>query len=545
MSIPIRSALLAAAGLGAAAQAASLQDVQHVVVIYQENWSFDGLLGKFPGADNLDSASADSKTQVDSGGTPYGLLPFNDAAHFKADLSLANGPWDLTKYLDADSLTEDLVHRYYQEQYQINGGRNNRFVAGSDAKALSMSYVDCTRLPLGVLGSEGVVMDHFFHSAFGGSFLNHIWMIAARTPRWPAGKALPASKLTRLDASGERLAGSDGFLRPDSFAINTVQPATWPYYPGTADSLRLPPLDFPTIGDRLDEAKVSWAWYSGGWDSALAGRGNAPDVNFQYHHQAFNYFRKFADTASNYRKAHLKDEKRFFEDLACGRLPAVSWIKPEGEQNEHPGYALLVDGQKHVKAIVDSLKARKDIWKHTVVIITYDEHGGRWDHVAPPKMDKWGPGLRVPGVLVSPLAKKGFVDKRTYETVSILSFLEHRWNLKPLTSRDAQADPFTGAFPFPIVGKGRPKGRDPHHAKPISLREVRGRLRVGFDTGEEGAVRIEVVTPGGICRARADLSGLGAGDHEAVLDPGRFGDRLLFVHVKGADGERTRMAWMR
>jgi len=390
-----------------------------------------------------------------------------------------------------------------------------------------------------------VVMDHFFHSAFGGSFLNHQWMIAAQTPRWPVGVALPASKLTKLDSLGNRKAGSDGFLTPDSFAINTVQPMTWPYSPGTADSVRLPLLDLTTIGDRLDDAHIGWAWYSGGWDSAMAGKGNSPTIQFQYHHQAFNYYKKFSDTGSAYRKARLKDENLFFSDLASGNLPAVSWIKPEGEQNEHPGYAMLVDGQKHVKAIIDSLKAHKSVWDSTVVIITYDEHGGRWDHVAPPVVDKWGPGVRVPGVLVSPLAKKGFVDKRTYETVSILSFIEHRWGLRPLSSRDSLADPFTGAFPFDITTSVKPRIKAKAGLKKVSLREESGRLTVGFSTEEAGAVRIEAVTPDGICRASADFAGMGAGDHEARLDLGRSGDHLLYVRVKSLDGDRTQLAWLR
>jgi len=498
----------------ACAHAAKLSDIKHVVVIYQENWSFDGLLGKFPGADGIDSASMTSKTQLDSTGTPYMHLPFNDSAHFRAQLSLANGPWDMTQYLDADSLTEDLVHRYYQEQWQINGGLNNRFAAGSDAKGLSMSYVDCTNLPLGVLGSQGVVMDHFFHSAFGGSFLNHQWMISAQTPRWPVGVALPASKITKLDSLGLRKAGSDGYLTPDSFAVNTVQPMTWPYYPGTADSVRLPLLDLTTIGDRLDSANITWAWYSGGWDSALAGMGNSADIQFQYHHQPFNYYRKFADTASAYRKARLKDETKFFSDVSAGTLPSVVWIKPEGEQNEHPGYALLVDGQKHVKSIVDSLKHHPSIWDSTVVVITYDEHGGRWDHVAPPVMDKWGPGVRVPGVLISPLAKTGFVDKRTYETVSILSLIEHRWNLKPLSSRDSAADPFSGAFDFQIPTGIKTRKAHGHH---ISLTAAAlGQVAVHRDEATS-SVEFEARDLQGKLLARRTLA---AGQSDAKLEVG-------------------------
>ena len=80
-------------------------------------------------------------------------------------------------------------------------------------------------------------------------------------------------------------------------------------------------------------------------------------------------------------------------------------------------------------------------WKDAVIIITYDENGGFWDHVAPPVKDKWGPGSRVPTLIISPFAKKGYVDKTSYETVSILSFIESRWHLPALGTRDAGADP--------------------------------------------------------------------------------------------------------
>jgi phospholipase C len=517
-----RAAVLAFAG---AAGAAQLSDVKHFVLIYQENWSFDGLLGKFPGADGLDSASMESKTQLDSTGTPYAHLPWVDTVHFGHLDTLANGPWDMTRYLDADSETNDLVHRYYQQQWQINGGKNNRYAAGSDAKGLSMSYVDASNLPLGMLGKEGVVFDRFFHSAFGGSFLNHQWLIAAHTPRWGSATA-PYSKITRFDTAGNRL--NDGYLTPDSFAVNTVQPWTQPYSPGTADSLRLPLLDDTTIADRLDSAHVSWAWYAGGWDSAMAGKGNSPMVQFQYHHQAFNYYRKFSDTAGDYRKSHLKDEHTFFSDLSAGTLPSVVWIKPEGEENEHPGYTTLVRGQNHVKSIVDSLKNHPSIWDSTVVLITYDENGGRWDHVAPPTLDKWGPGARVPTVLLSPLARHGFVDKRTYETVSSLSFIEKRWNLRPLSHRDSVADPLSGAFEFSMSGI---RGRQPVRHHRLSLMSLPG-----------GDLKVERTETNGVQDVEVrDLKGELVGS--ARMEPGRSSARIAVgahrgvLVVRGQDQE--------
>ena len=87
-------------------------------------------------------------------------------------------------------------------------------------------------------------------------------------------------------------------------------------------------------------------------------------------------------------------------------------------------------------------------WEDTVIIITYDENGGRWDHVAPPRGDRWGPGTRVPTIIVSPYAKKGFVDHATYDTTAILKLIEMRWNLSPLGTRDAAANPISNAFDF-------------------------------------------------------------------------------------------------
>jgi phospholipase C len=89
-------------------------------------------------------------------------------------------------------------------------------------------------------------------------------------------------------------------------------------------------------------------------------------------------------------------------------------------------------------------------WKSTVIIVTYDEHGGSWDHVAPPQIDEWGPGTRIPTIVISPFAKKGFVDHTVYNTDSILALIETRFGLKPLGTRDAGSDPFSGAFGFQI-----------------------------------------------------------------------------------------------
>jgi len=135
--------------------------------------------------------------------------------------------------------------------------------------------------------------------------------------------------------------------------------------------------------------------------------------------------------------AHLQDETQFLTDLQNNRLPAVSFIKFAGIDNEHPGYTDVVTGQQHVADIVNAVQ-NSNIWHTCAIIVTYDENGGRWDHVAPPvRSDGWGTGVRVPAIIISPLARSGYVDHTQYETVSILKLLEFRFNLAPLSGRDA------------------------------------------------------------------------------------------------------------
>jgi acid phosphatase len=442
-------ALAAAVVIGPAsqsfAQTGGLQKINHIVVIYQENWSFDSLYGHFPGANGLDQAAA-TTPQVDKDGKPYATLPqplntdFSPAVpdpRFPADMPVA--PYDTSKFVGPNQLTGDLVHRYYQEQYQIDGGKMDKFVAWSDAAGLVLSYYDATNLPEGKLAQQFTMMDNFFHAAFGGSFLNHQFLICVCAPRWPEA---PQSIVAQVDANGTMT--KDGQVTPDGYVINTSYTVNTPHPANVTDpNLLVPEQTAPTIGDRLNDAGVSWAWYSGGWTNAISGH---PDPLFQFHHQAFAYFANYADGTPG-RAEHLRDENTFYTDVAAGQLPAVTFIKPLGADNEHPGYATLTSGQQHVADLVATIQ-NSPYWQDTAIIITYDEHGGRWDHVPPPVVDKWGPGIRVPTIVISPFARKGFVDHTQYDTTAILKLIEERWNLEPLADRDAKAGDMLTAFDF-------------------------------------------------------------------------------------------------
>ena len=276
----------------------------------------------------------------------------------------------------------------------------------------------------------------------GGGIAARVERLEPAARKRPAWADAPGSIRAQLADDGALM--RDGQVTPDGFAINTSYTINSPHPASVTDkNLLVPEQTAPTIGDRLSDQNVSWAWYSGGWNTAVLGHAGPL---FQFHHQPFAYYANFADGTPG-RADHLKDEQDFYTDVVGGKLPAVTFIKPLGPDNEHPGYATLLTGQQHVADLVSTIQNSK-YWSDTAIIITYDEHGGRWDHVAPPVIDKWGPGLRVPTIVISPFAKKGFVDHTQYDTTSILKLIEARWNLQPLGTRDAATGDLSTAFDF-------------------------------------------------------------------------------------------------
>jgi phospholipase C len=254
--------------------------------------------------------------------------------------------------VSADQTTGDIVHRLYHEQLQIGNnvleagtGNMGKFVSWSDNGGLVLSYLDATEMPEGKLAQQYTICDNIFHSAYGGSFLNHQFLVAATAPPW--NQEIPTGFQSSWDNLGKVL--KDNNLTIDGkYAVNTTQGAQTPHPPTAANKLLKPINDnnplapgyTPTIGDRLDSANISWKWYSGGWDNAVAGHA---DPLFQYHHQPFAYYANYAplnpdgtlNPAHTGSGAHLQDETRFFTDLQNNTLPAVTFVKPLGPDNEH------------------------------------------------------------------------------------------------------------------------------------------------------------------------------------------------------------------
>ncbi|MGZ5201006.1 MAG: acid phosphatase [Telluria sp.] len=455
--------------------------VKNVVVIFLENRSFNNLFANFPGTSApLSAVPPAAAAQRDRDGSLLPTLPKiwggmvperqniggTDYVIREDQVSgLPNAPFKLKDVqgnpLPEGLVTRDLWHRFYQNQMQINGGRNDGFAAWADSGGMVMGYYGETQKNLGLwqIAREYTLCDNFFMAAFGGSYLNHQFLVAARPPEYfnaastaakksisvlddgPKGVRLKlASNCPRSALDGPPRFVNDGNITPDGYTVNTMAPPYQPSWvrpaPGgeafTADPKNpdvLPPQTHNTIGDLLSERGVSWAWYAGAFQAALEHRGEGSRPNFQYHHQPLNYFKQFAPGTAA-RAKHLRDgglgdspiSNKFIADALAGRLPAVAFYKPQGNLNLHAGYSDIEAGDSHVANVIEHLKASPQ-WKDMVVVITFDENGGWWDNVAPPKGDRWGPGSRVPAIIVSPYAKKGAVDHNFYDTTSILRFI--------------------------------------------------------------------------------------------------------------------------
>jgi acid phosphatase len=478
-----------AAPLAGAADHPGLDAIETIVVLYAENRSFDSLYGHFPGAEGVQNVTAEAARQIDrdgsvlaelppiwSGLTAPGVKPVITEAQ---TAHLPNAPFaidDPQRFnLSLAVATHDLVHRFYQNQMQINGGKNDRFVAYGDSGALPMGHYDSSMLALWDVAKKYVLADNFFMGTFGGSFMNHIYLACACIASYPQADQSPAkSEISAVEEDGVSLKVTadspnsalqgipifvnDKGLTPDFFAVNTMQP---PYQPSgikpakdgdprfanpNAPSVLVPQTE-TTIGDLLTAKGITWAYFAGAWRTALEGRNSTPTPNFTYHHQPFNYFANYAP-GTPARAEHLRDGGlfgvEFIKAIDTGTLPQVAFYKPQGNLNEHPGYADVLAGDEHLAELIGHLE-KSPQWPHMLVIITYDENGGFWDHVAPPKGDRWGPGIRIPTLIVSPFAKRGTVDHTLYDTGSILRLITRRFDLPVLAGLNLRDEAMAAA----------------------------------------------------------------------------------------------------
>ncbi len=353
--------------------------IRHVIVLMQENHTYDNYFATYPGAEGIPE------------GTCLPVDPFDPA------ITECVEPFHI-----GDLPIEDLDHSRRTFRLQYNEGRMDGFIYALNQRnqdgSLAMGYYDDRELPYyWNLADEYVLFDHFFSSAAAGSFMNHVYWVAASPGR---GRDKPT---------------------PEGLG------------------------DLPTIFDRLEERGLSWKFYIQKYDPQLTYRSLAEGMPRppQVEWVPLLSIDRFIDDPELF--SRIADLDEYFEDLRNGQAPAVAYIKIIGASEHPPGS--LQAGQRTTRTLIQALM-QSEAWESSAFLLTYDDWGGWYDHVRPPRVDAYGYGFRVPTILVSPYAKRGYVDSTVLDYTSILKFIEENWDLEPLTLRDAQANSLTNAFDF-------------------------------------------------------------------------------------------------
>ncbi len=304
---------------------------------------------------------------------------------------------------DLDVKMDDPDHSEATHKLQYNDGQMNGFVYSLNKRnqdgRLAMGYYDDRDLPFHWnIADNYVLFDNFFSSAAGGSTINHNYWVAA-APGLEQGRS------------------------PQDVLAETT-----------------------TIFDVLEEKGISWKFYVQNYEPDLTYR-TIDEYPANRSSQVIwvpllNIDRFLDDPELN---SHIVDLDTYFDDLAEGTLPAVAFMVPSGP-SEHPPSSLL-SGQRFIKILIQSLM-QSDYWEKAAFMWSYDDWGGWYDHVPPPRVDEDGYGFRVPAMLVSAYAKKGFIDSTQLDYTSALKFIQENWGLEPMAKRDAKANSISNAFDF-------------------------------------------------------------------------------------------------
>jgi len=411
--------------------------IDHIVVLFLENRSFDHLFGTYPGADGL---AAYRGKQADKSGVAYPVLPQplgkdgKPDARFPADLP--DAPFAMLRFVRPLDETNNPIHRFYHMQRQYGAGADGiamgRWVAEGTSGGGTMGHYDGSAIPVQWrLAEEFVLLDHYYQGIHGGSFANHFYLISGGLAVYP--DAPPA---LRAEIAPDGRVVRDGDVDPDGHVVNNLDP---PYPPQRGDRILRAPQTVPTIADRLDAAGVSWRWYAAGWAAGT----KAVEAGLVPHHNPFQYVKRIMETPDG--RAHIGDAADFVPALRDRTLPSVAFVKPHWKDNAHAVSSTVGAADRWIGDTMREIMA-SPYWPRVAVVVTYDEGGGWFDHVRPPVADRFGFGTRVPTLIVSPYARRGVVAHGQYDHASVLKLIEWRFELQPLTERDRAASAFLEAF---------------------------------------------------------------------------------------------------
>jgi phospholipase C len=405
--------LVAVTPQSVAVQAAGINKIKHVVIIMQENRSFDSYFGTYPGADGIPMKNGIPRVCVPDPKTHGCLKPFHDIQ----DMNFG-GP-----------------HGAASAAADINYGRMNGFIA-QEEQARSQKCTDpfnpgCIRAaqdnPPDVMGYHNgndipnywayarnfVLQDHMFEPVASWSLPSHLFMVSG----WSAKCAVPGDPMSCVNniALKEKVsrAGLADYAWTDITYLLDQHHVSWGYYvaPGTTP-------------DCANNAMLC---------PAASQKAGTPSI--------WNPLSQFDTVRQDHQVRNVQTLGNFYKAAQTGTLPAVTWILPNGKNSEHPP-SLVSTGQSYVTRLINTIMRGPD-WNSTAIFLAWDDWGGFYDHVIPPKVDGNGYGLRVPGLVISPYARRGFIDHQTLSFDAYLKFIEDRFlngqRLDPNT--DGRPDP--------------------------------------------------------------------------------------------------------
>ncbi|MGA1988514.1 MAG: Ig-like domain-containing protein, partial [Candidatus Sulfotelmatobacter sp.] len=362
-------------------------NIQHVVFIVKENRTFDNMFGTYPGANGATTATISTGQVIPLGHT-------------------------------TDRVARDMDHSWYGSFIAVDYGRMDGFDLIMEGN-INNDYLSLTQhvqsdMPnYWTYAGNFVLADNNFSSLHGPSFPNHLYTVAASSggvATNPFGGGNTTS--WGCDAPSARIAD----------AVDTNGNLTEVY----------PCFDFSTLVDSLQNASISWKYYS--------------PAQYQdgYEWNALNSFNQIRNNSSLWTATNIPNTTQFVTDAQNGQLASVSWLVGPTGTSEHPTASLCASENWSVEQVNAVMQGPE--WNSTAIFITWDDYGGFYDHVQPPADDEYGLGLRAPLLIISPYALAGHISNTLYEPASILKFVEERFGLVPLTTRDANANDMLDSF---------------------------------------------------------------------------------------------------
>ena len=397
----------------------------------QENRSFDNYFGTYPGASGIPR------------GTCMPLSPDHPNVGC------------VKPFLSTNVISGDLPHGYQSSVIAHDNGKMDGFMVAENEDLKTMSYYDNKTIPYyWDLARHYVLADNFYSSVLSYSLPNHWFALAGQAPATSMFYFMhrpPHNNILNQAENASIIAGGGG--NQNATMGNTTVAANFGVNPNpTSINLRdevarvyLEESNLTkTVADLFmnNTHNITWKYYdhlvrAGNYKAAVSSG------------RAFEFWNPFSAKGSTYTPAyssHFANRAQIFTDLKNGNFPQVSWVMPSFPISEHPP-ANITSGMNWVKHVINAIM-NSPYWNSTAIILTWDDYGGFYDHVAPPQIDKYGLGFRMPTIIISPYSEPGYIDHTQYQFESMLKFIEWRFSLQPLTGRDLHANNLLNAFDF-------------------------------------------------------------------------------------------------